>query len=313
MIADVVPALATCGLERRAVTPRAPTRGTVDVARVVHLVDLARAPGPGADLAEHDLAVGLRYHSMCVKPSPCRARRAPGGRARRRRRAAAGDRHLVICGLIHSLLRAIIGLGRYRANVVLSGSPLMVTVSNVNSSPSTNSSTLASPTCCVLVNTSSSSAALAPPRCRRCPRRRSASADRIADFAGLARLARGALAPRPGRARRPAASSSFISCLSRKPRTASYEAGHAPERLAQAGGGEHHDLPVASTRSTRRPRIHWCTARRRRLVDQPRDLEVIVQVSSSRARAATRRRVPQAVDVGADLGEAARVLGISGG
>ena len=60
-------------------------------------------------------------------------------------------------GLIHSLVRAMSGFGRYCATFMNAGLPPMQTVSNVNSSPSMNSSQLASPTCSIFLRAASSS------------------------------------------------------------------------------------------------------------------------------------------------------------
>jgi hypothetical protein len=69
-------------------------------------------------------------------------------------------RTVTMTGLIHSLVRAISGLGRYCATFMNAGLPPMHTVSNVNSSPSMNSSRLHSGTCCVAVSARSRSASL---------------------------------------------------------------------------------------------------------------------------------------------------------
>jgi hypothetical protein len=50
----------------------------------------------------------------------------------------------MMTGLIHSLVRAMSGPGRYCATLTKAGLPAMQTVSKVNSSPSMNSSQLAS-------------------------------------------------------------------------------------------------------------------------------------------------------------------------
>ncbi len=68
------------------------------------------------------------------------------------------SRSTIEIGLIHSCIRICSGRGRYHITFSKRISPLAQTVSNVSSSPSTNSSTLTSGTCRSRGSTSDSSA-----------------------------------------------------------------------------------------------------------------------------------------------------------
>ena len=99
---------------------------------------------------------------MCVKPERKPSARSTPRPSRARRRGAGTDRSRseIDTGLTHSCMRICSGRGRYQQHVLEAGSrPSAQMVSKVNSSPSTNSSTLTSGTCRSSGSTSASSSA----------------------------------------------------------------------------------------------------------------------------------------------------------
>jgi hypothetical protein len=99
-----------------------PASEDVDVAGVVHLVDLVRAGRSAADLAENRFAARRAGTTPCARSrcSKLERREHPLAPSRRPRPAAArrpGSRSATTCGLIHSFVRATSGRGRYHATL----------------------------------------------------------------------------------------------------------------------------------------------------------------------------------------------------